>query len=76
MLDGLRIERVRLHDARHSCATLMQLRQVPVAVIAAWLVQLGHASAALTLSVDAHSQDDALRAAAGSFRAMRQLMTL
>ena len=42
----------------------MHLRQVPIAVIAAWL---GHASAALTLSVYAHSQDDALRAAASSF---------
>jgi integrase len=64
MLDGLGIERVRLHDARHSCATLMHLRQVPIAVIAAWL---GHGSAAFTLSVYAHSQDDALRAAASSF---------
>jgi integrase len=64
MLDGLGIERVRLHDARHSCATLMHLRAVPIAVIAAWL---GHASAAFTLSVYAHSQDDALKAASGSF---------
>jgi integrase len=40
------------------------LRQVPIAVIAAWL---GHASAAFTLSVYAHSQDDALKAAATSF---------
>jgi integrase len=64
MLDDLGIKRVRLHDARHSCATLMHLRQVPIAVIAAWL---GHASAAFTLSVYAHSQDDALKAAASSF---------
>jgi integrase len=64
MLDELGIERVRLHDARHSCATLMHLRQVPIAVIAAWL---GHASAAFTMSVYAHSQDDALKAAATSF---------
>ncbi len=64
MLDGLGIERVRLHDARHSCATLMHLRNVPIAVIAAWL---GHASAAFTMSVYAHSQDDALRSAASSF---------
>jgi integrase len=35
-----------------------------IAVIAAWL---GHASPAFTLSVYAHSQDDALKAAAGSF---------
>jgi integrase len=64
LLDHLKIERVRLHDARHSCATLMHLRGVPVAVIAAWL---GHASAAFTMHVYAHSQDDALKAAAGSF---------
>ena len=64
MLDELGIERVRLHDARHSCATLMHLRQVPIAVIAAWL---GHASAAFTMSVYAHSQEDALKAAASSF---------
>ena len=42
----------------------MHLRQVPIAVIPAWL---GHASAAFTLSVYAHSQDDALQAAASSF---------
>lgn len=46
MLDSLKITRVRLHDARHSCATLMHLRGVPIAVIAAWL---GHANAAFTL---------------------------
>ena len=64
MLDGLGIERVRLHDARHSCATLMHLRRVPIAVIAAWL---GHANAAFTMAVYAHSQDEALKAAAMSF---------
>jgi integrase len=35
-----------------------------IAVIAAWL---GHASAAFTMSVYAHSQDDALKSAASSF---------
>jgi integrase len=64
MLDELGIERVRLHDARHSCATLMHARHVPIATIAAWL---GHASAAFTMAVYAHSQDDALKAAASSF---------
>lgn len=65
MLDALKIDRVRLHDARHTCGTLMHLRGVPVAVIAAWL---GHASAAFTMAVYAHSQDDALKAAGTSFR--------
>lgn len=64
LLDNLGIKRVRLHDARHSCATLMHLRGVPIAVIAAWL---GHSSAAFTMSVYAHSQDVALKAAASSF---------
>jgi integrase len=64
MLEDLGIGYVRLHDARHSCATLMHLRGVPIAVIAAWL---GHASAAFTMSVYAHSQDDALKTAASSF---------
>jgi integrase len=64
MLDQLDIKRVRLHDARHSCATLMHARQVPIATIAAWL---GHASAAFTMAVYAHSPDDALKAAAISF---------
>jgi integrase len=58
MLDELGIKRVRLHDARHSCATLMHLRQVPIAVIAAWL---GHASAAFTMSVYAHVRTTLLR---------------
>jgi integrase len=43
MLDGSKIERVRLHDARHTC----RISRVPIAVIAA---RLGHASAALTMA--------------------------
>jgi integrase len=53
--------RIRLHDARHTCGTLMHLEGVPVAVIAAWL---GHADAAFTMRTHIHSQDDALRDAA------------
>lgn len=56
-----KVTQIRLHDARHTCATLMHLRNVPIAVIAAWL---GHASAAFTLSRYAHSQDPAMAAAA------------
>lgn len=52
---------VRLHDARHSCATLMHLRGVPVVVIAAWL---GHQDAGFTLRTYAHSTNDALADAA------------
>ena len=65
MLDSLKIKRVRLPDVRHSCATLMHLRGVPIAVIAAWL---GHANAAFTLSTSGHSQDEALQAAASFAR--------
>jgi integrase len=63
MLETLKITHVRLHDARHTCGTLMHLRGVPIAVISAWL---GHASAAFTMAVYAHSQDDALKDAANS----------
>ena len=51
---------IRLHDARHSCGTALHLRGVPLAVIAKWL---GHADAATTARIYAHSQDDELRAA-------------
>jgi integrase len=51
---------IRLHDARHSCGTALHLRGVPLAVIAKWL---GHADAATTARIYAHSQDDFLRAA-------------
>ncbi|MDM2421924.1 site-specific integrase [Mycobacteroides abscessus] len=52
---------VRLHDARHSCATLMHLNRVPVVVIAAWL---GHQDPGFTLRTYAHSTNDALAEAA------------
>jgi len=55
-----KLPRIRLHDTRHTCGTLMHLRGVPAVVIAAWL---GHANAAFTIKTYVHSQDDALRAA-------------
>jgi hypothetical protein len=54
------IRHIKLHAARHTCATLMHLEGVPVAVIAAWI---GHKDASLTMRLYAHSQDDALKAA-------------
>jgi len=60
-LSGAGLPHVRLHDARHSCATLMHLRGVPVVVIAAWL---GHQDAGFTLRTYAHSTNDALSDAA------------
>lgn len=65
MLAKLEIDYVRLHDARHTCGTVMHMRGVPIAVIAAWL---GHASASFTLTTYVHSQEDALVAASQSFR--------
>ncbi|CPW52915.1 site-specific recombinase, phage integrase [Mycobacteroides abscessus subsp. bolletii] len=60
-LETAKLPHVRLHDARHSCATIMHLDGVPIAVIAAWL---GHTDPAFTMSVYGHSQNDALKSAA------------
>ncbi|RIR77127.1 site-specific integrase [Mycobacteroides abscessus] len=60
-LAGADLPHVRLHDARHSCATLMHLNGVPVVVIAAWL---GHQDPGFTLRTYAHSTNDALADAA------------
>jgi integrase len=51
---------IKLHGARHSCATLMHLQGVPVAVVAAWIGQQG---ASLMVRLYMHSQDEALKAA-------------
>jgi integrase len=57
------VRAIRLHDARHSCGTALHLRGVPMAVIAKWL---GHADAATTARIYAHSQVEALRAASAT----------
>jgi integrase len=54
------VRHIKLHAARHTCATLMHLQGVPVAVIAAWI---GHKDATLTMRLYAHSQAEALKAA-------------
>jgi integrase len=56
-----KVPRIRLHDARHTCGTLMHLAGEPIAVISAWL---GHSSAAFTMRSYVHSQNDALNALA------------
>ncbi|WP_377461018.1 site-specific integrase [Micromonospora andamanensis] len=58
---------IRLHDTRHTCGTLMHLRNVPAAVISAWL---GHANVAFTMKTYVHSQDEALKAAGGTLGAV------
>jgi integrase len=54
------VRHIKLHAARHTCATLMHLQGVPIAVIAAWI---GHKDASLTMRLYAHSQDEALKSA-------------
>jgi integrase len=61
---GLDVPQIRLHDARHTCATLMHLQGVPIALVAAWL---GHADISFTLRTYVHAQPEALEIAARSF---------
>jgi integrase len=58
------VKRIRLHDARHTCGTLMHLEHnVPVAIIKAWL---GHTDTAFTMRTYAHNQPGKLALAAES----------
>lgn len=54
------LPRIRLHDTRHTCATLLHSRGVPIADIAEWL---GHAKATFTLVTYTHGQADGKRRA-------------
>ena len=56
-----KVKRIRLHDARHSCASIMHAQGVPIAAISEWL---GHADAAFTMRTYVHVQNDALKSAA------------
>jgi Phage integrase family len=60
-----KVSPIRLHDARHTCGTLMHLQVVPIVVVSA---QLGHADPAFTMRTYVHSQDDALKIAAVSLQ--------
>ena len=64
-IKNLDVPQVRLHDARHTCATLMHLQGVPIALVAAWL---GHADVSFTFRTYVHAQPEALAVAARSFR--------
>jgi integrase len=58
------VKRIRLHDARHTCGTLMHLEHnVPVMIIKAWL---GHADTAFTMRTYVHNQPAKLALAAES----------
>lgn len=63
------VPRIRLHDARHTCGTLMHFRGVPIIVISQWL---GHADPAFTMRTYLHGQDDALKLAAGTLQRVVQ----
>lgn len=60
-----KVTQIRLHDARHSCASIMHAQAVPIAVISAWL---GHADSAFTMRTYVHAQNDALKIAAASLQ--------
>lgn len=63
-IKNLDVPQVRLHDARHTCATLMHLQGVPIALVAAWL---GHANVSFTLRSYVHAEPEALEVATRSF---------
>jgi integrase len=63
------VPRIRLHDARHTCGTLMHMQGVPIVVISQWL---GHADPAFTMRTYVHGGDDALKIAAAT---LQQLVT-
>lgn len=64
---------IRLLDLRHTAPTLMTLRGVPLPVVAAWA---GHANAAFTLRVYAHSQRAAMLKAGKSLETGEQRCTV
>jgi len=55
------VPKIRLHDLRHTAATLARQAGVPIEVISQWL---GHSSTAMTFNIYSHvlpeMQDDAL----------------
>ncbi|MFJ8167248.1 tyrosine-type recombinase/integrase [Streptomyces sp. NPDC094473] len=57
---GLR--RIRLHDARHGCATLLFAAGVPARVM---MEILGHSQIAVTMNIYTHVSDDHRREAIG-----------
>jgi integrase len=54
------VKRIRLHDARHSCASIMHAQGVPIATISEWL---GHGDPAFTMRTYVHAQNGALKSA-------------
>lgn len=65
LCSAAKVRQIRLHDARHSCASIMHAQGVPIAVFSAWL---GHADPAFTMRTYVHAQNDALKAAAATLQ--------
>jgi hypothetical protein len=65
LCSAAKVRQIRLHDPRHSCASIMHAQAVPIAVISAWL---GHADPAFTMRTYVHAQDDALKAATATLQ--------
>ncbi|ADG99365.1 integrase family protein [Segniliparus rotundus DSM 44985] len=55
---------IRLHDARHTCATIMHYQGVPAASVCAWL---GHANPAITMRIYTHPSAGAIEQVAESY---------
>ncbi|HEY5455714.1 MAG TPA: tyrosine-type recombinase/integrase [Acidothermaceae bacterium] len=58
------IRRIRLHDLRHTCATLAQASGMPVERLSK---MLGHADVKITLSIYTHSTEDDTAESAATF---------
>ncbi|MFH9120421.1 tyrosine-type recombinase/integrase [Streptomyces globisporus] len=60
--DNAGLRRIRLHDARHGCATLLFAAGVPARVV---MEILGHSQIAVTMNIYTHVSDDNRREAMG-----------
>lgn len=60
--DGAGLPRVRLHDARHGCATLLFAAGVPARVV---MEILGHSQIAVTMNIYTHVSEETRREAIG-----------
>lgn len=57
LTDTAGVPRIRLHDARHTCASYLHAQGLPIAAISAWL---GHSSPAFTYRQYVHASADGL----------------
>ncbi len=66
-LERAKLRRVRFHDARHTCASLLLAAGVSVHAVQA---QLGHASPSITLNVYGHLMPNSGSPGAAAFQAL------